>query len=506
MPPRQSPQTAAQLLNARTPLSLTLNDVTGPVISVGIAVTAIALGLGAHAVLGPSWTLPGPILIVGALLVFALLRSRPWLAGIALVAQTAVQGVLTTYFGVFGNMLTFLALGAFMLSISPKQWPRAVLGTLTQKLLGLFIMGLSISALWADPSFDTLLAMSQRLALLLVVAAVAASVSNPKRLNSLAWVTLISAGGLYLVSELGFYLGITRLDALWSGLSEASSSNGALQPAQRLYGIGGSLPINRLASFAILPSALGFGLLLSSRRPISKLIVCGLVAPIAFGVILTGSRAGTVALVVTLMVILGVVRTRRLYTIALAMGGIALTVAMLAWISPTGATSLERLVGSTEGIGSSGWLDSSGLFSERATSGVLPGEDRLTIWSSGLRMFASNPIRGTGFNSFEREFAQLNPTVRPTDAHNGFLRVLAESGLIGAVPLVALLTHILVSLSKRPPREFSTDTTWRAVVLGALLGMLTMNLMHTYMFERYLWVAVALGVALQSWRTRNAET
>ncbi|GEM_PF-952979 len=95
---------------------------------------------------------------------------------------------------------------------------------------------------------------------------------------------------------------------------------------------------------------------------------------------------------------------------------------------------------------------------------------RLVMWKNGLRMFAEHPLAGVGWGAFATGYARYDTAPgfrRLRAAHNDYVQLLAETGLIGGT-LLALFLIALVRLSRRgwaSPSPFG-----RSVALGASLG------------------------------------
>ena len=78
--------------------------------------------------------------------------------------------------------------------------------------------------------------------------------------------------------------------------------------------------------------------------------------------------------------------------------------------------------------------------------------------------------------------------------------MLAEAGLLGALPFLALLaTAAALTLTAIPPLSESA-ATWRVVFAVALVGILTINLVDTHTEDRYFWIVLGLVAALENWR------
>ena len=125
--------------------------------------------------------------------------------------------------------------------------------------------------------------------------------------------------------------------------------------------------------------------------------------------------------------------------------------------------------------------------------------ERLAHWQAAWRMFSSKPWLGVGAG----QYAQVYPSVsipRWGDplghAHNWYLNVLAEGGLVGLSGYVVFVSAALVQSFRRARRAAGWQ---RAIALGAV-GMLAHLLAHSlfdnlYVHEMYLIVAMVLGIS-----------
>jgi len=131
---------------------------------------------------------------------------------------------------------------------------------------------------------------------------------------------------------------------------------------------------------------------------------------------------------------------------------------------------------------------------------------RTTIWRSGLGMFFASPVVGQGPGAFRICF----PTFRPADyawrrvgsitlrAHNEYLEVLSETGLLGMVPFA-----IFIGLLVLGSGQALGSSGWRPL-LPAAFGSAVALLVHAVasVDTRYptcqmmLWVMMGLTVAL----------
>ena len=118
-------------------------------------------------------------------------------------------------------------------------------------------------------------------------------------------------------------------------------------------------------------------------------------------------------------------------------------------------------------------------------------QGRVLVWKSSLSMALDHPL-GVGEGNFKAYVGRYNPAILGSDAHNTFLRCLAELGFQGALILLLLIGNafrILFSLKKDiAPLQNSEDFLWHiyslkiALVIYLVAGMF---ITHTYIEEFY---------------------
>jgi O-antigen ligase len=128
---------------------------------------------------------------------------------------------------------------------------------------------------------------------------------------------------------------------------------------------------------------------------------------------------------------------------------------------------------------------------EEALEGTMHG--RVTIWKSGLETVAERPLVGHGTASFES--AQR---IGGKAAHNVFISVLVELGIIGLLLYVA--TWLLVALGAL--RLSKVDAVmWLTILLALGLGAVT----HSVEQEQHVWLFLTLPVLSASASASQAE-
>lgn len=94
------------------------------------------------------------------------------------------------------------------------------------------------------------------------------------------------------------------------------------------------------------------------------------------------------------------------------------------------------------------------------------------IWRDTWTMFRANPITGVGLGAFESTFPQYsqgNGAVIVNAAHNDYLQILAEGGLVGGAIMLWFVVAVLRSLVRAMK---SRDSQAQALALGAGTGLI----------------------------------
>jgi O-antigen ligase len=230
----------------------------------------------------------------------------------------------------------------------------------------------------------------------------------------------------------------------------------------------GGVDNNDLAMMLALAIPMAWYLAMTYRQPLRRW-ACTAYLPVAlFAIGLTGSRGGMLATIVALLIV-PLTMTR----LSPVRRGIAIA---LLWISGVVAvtyvpqTLMERLASTTTEV----------------EGGRLGG--RWKIWQAGLKAFAQKPIVGYGPSAFKRA---IDPWLLQKNqvAHNSFLSVLVESGLVGLLLFLMMFLAVAVAVLKLPPLERRV-----ALVLLAALGTSMMPLSSEE--SKRVWFVLAALVAL----------
>jgi hypothetical protein len=184
------------------------------------------------------------------------------------------------------------------------------------------------------------------------------------------------------------------------------------------------------------------------------------------GIVLTGSRASVIVAGLALLASPLAFRRRRPKAILglLATGVLAITLAL-----------------SFMPIASWGRIDTiRGELLEGTMS------KRTIIWGAAMQVFPEHPLSGIGSGTFGLRIAEVIGI--PFAAHNTFLSVLVELGLVGAVLLIVLLIALGFSVSASP---YSTKLLWGVLLVCWIVGVSTLS----WEYKKATWFLFAMAPA-----------
>lgn len=102
----------------------------------------------------------------------------------------------------------------------------------------------------------------------------------------------------------------------------------------------------------------------------------------------------------------------------------------------------------------------------------LPDErfSRTDLWQATSKMIKDHPIFGVGFGAFQYAFPRYDQSsglLRVEQAHNDYLQLIAETGVVGAV---LMLVFVVLLFGRGMAALQTRDLVQRAISLGALAG------------------------------------
>jgi putative inorganic carbon (HCO3(-)) transporter len=124
--------------------------------------------------------------------------------------------------------------------------------------------------------------------------------------------------------------------------------------------------------------------------------------------------------------------------------------------------------------------------------------DRVPVWQAAFSMFVQHPIFGIGLNNFGNFIGAYDPSLDVNQAHDLFLNIATERGLIGLGTFLFLLICVFVSLVRTlRPRPRTTDSILVAGVTASVAAFLADSLFDVayYDYKILLLFWLVLGIA-----------
>lgn len=156
----------------------------------------------------------------------------------------------------------------------------------------------------------------------------------------------------------------------------------------------------------------------------------------------------------------------------------------------------------------------------RFTTPDRTGNGRTDIWTVGWRMVQAHPVNGIGAGNFQVSSIHylLRPGViqhpefiidKPKVAHNVYLQVLAELGVVGELIFLALIAFCvrcaaLAAQRFAALRDTSSELLARGLLLG-LIALLSSEFFSSELFSKQLWLLLAAAPAMLAIAQRRAK-
>ncbi len=205
-------------------------------------------------------------------------------------------------------------------------------------------------------------------------------------------------------------------------------------------------------------------------------------------VVMTGSRGGFIGGLICLLALSIRMAQQRVFVPILALAGLLVSVIVFPTVLG------ERLVAS--GIGSSGVevADAHGVSASN--------EAHTDLFYAGIRMIQDKPMFGVGLGRFKDESLNYYPTlVKARIAHNTYLHIGAESGLIALGCFVLFLILVLQSLNRsaqyalalHEPRIYE----WVIGLQCGLCGWFVSAFFVSAQYEKFFWAVIFMTIVLE---------
>jgi putative inorganic carbon (HCO3(-)) transporter len=319
-------------------------------------------------------------------------------------------------------------------------------------------------------------------------------VRSERDLRQALWALLLAAG---VMSAVVVHQEVTRsLDNLYWGLGQRHAEF-KVGGEWRLRAAGSIGDPNYLAQILLIPLPIALTMLWTERAWWQRALLVLIIGLIVAACGATYSRGGAIGLLFILATVALLQRVRPAYIVA---GGLTLLLVVGA-AAPDYFERVRSLVSARDIASESGPED-------RAIAGRL-GEN-LAAWN----VFVDHPLLGVGpdhFQLYYRAYADelgmlLHAEDRP--AHNFYLSVAAEMGLLGLLAYLAVMGMPVVGLYRLRERVRETNPALAHLATGLLvsiMGYMVTGVLLTLAYERYFWSLLALaGVAIMIGRRAGA--
>ena len=142
--------------------------------------------------------------------------------------------------------------------------------------------------------------------------------------------------------------------------------------------------------------------------------------------------------------------------------------------------------------------------------------ERLAHWQTGMNMYRAHPALGVGVGNYNERFEEfsIREDFRKSQghAHNYYIHTMAETGLVGLLVYLTLLTSIIVLAARVLVARSARGTLSRAVVLGAFGSIVAISTHNVFenlhvlnlgIVISLLWAFVIAGH--ERWRSQTLE-
>jgi O-antigen ligase len=420
------------------------------------------------------WCERGILALVLGMLIFAPLAFGAVYAWAFLVVQALALGV-------FG-------LWALRLWVDPR--PKLLWPPLAWVVLAFTIYAV-VRYFTADIEYVARLEMIQVLLFAFIFFAVVNNLHGQEEMTAVS-LTLIAVGtgtACYAVAQL-----TQHSNHVWNELSPyVGRASGTYISPNNLSGL---LAI-------LLPLTLAY-LLVGKVKIVTRILLGYAALAMAAGLAVTFSRGGWLAAAAGIVLLLGILLGHRnhrlkavlLLVIMLAGGGFLVS----HYLSKT--VGYMRRVASPESVASLAMTDGSSA-------------SRLEIWGAAARMWRDNPWVGVGPAHFDYRFREYRPEAiqaRPDRAHNDYLNLLADWGIVGGVIVFAGMGIFVFSLGKTWPHvrraesDFGSGQSNRfAFFLGATCGLAALAVHSVMDFNLHIPANALVAVTLLALVASNAR-
>ncbi len=385
------------------------------------------------------------------------LMLKPLIGIHAFVMLIYFENILTTKSGVTGMKVAGpIILVGWLLSLAMRRQPLFRVDAFTV-LMFVFLGWLGLSFTYALDSGEALTRFMTFFQLVVATLMFTSVVDSLPKLRGVYW-SIVIWTSIAAIAGLGMYY---------------------LQLSRTVSGFRGDR--NAFAIYANLAMVCTYVLYQISEGH-AKILLMGILPVLLFGEALTFSRAGVLAMACALVLVwYRIAQARR---IGVLIASIGVLVAVVMFLPDSFWNRVNTIIPSVE--------------EKKETFGT-----RLNLWEIALQMIRDHPLTGVGIGNFAPasvRYAHGELLVKRLVAHNAYLSVAAETGLVGLA--LFLLLHWLAWRSIRRAMRAGAaakDQQMRMIAIaaeGCLLAMMLAGLSVASEGLKYLWFYFGLAASL----------
>ena len=306
------------------------------------------------------------------------------------------------------------------------------------KILAIFFLWNILSCINTDypkESFRGIIKVAEYAAVFLAVAGLS---YREKFVKRLLWVTVISS---FIFCLNGFFQHVT---------GEGLIRHRTLTPQDSLRRISSSfIHPNDFGAYLVVISVVAISVVISNAVSLKERIACSVLSVTAlFSLFLTQSRGAWLSFCAA-FIVLGAIKARKVMLLFI------LVIVLIFFFLPQNVQ--ERLYDLTDVQSGTSW-------------------ERVMLWKGTTDMIKVHPVLGFGSNTYSRNFPKYKPVEYPDYryAHNSYLQIASEIGIVGALFLIMFIIATLYYASRGI--EQMTEGTRKALTLGLFAGMVGFSL------------------------------
>jgi len=379
----------------------------------------------------------------------------------------------------FGNTIMGIMIGSFLLEKILKREKPCNL-SFPIMLFSIFIVIGLISFVNSASIHDSIKGITKLLKFLMIFIIYSVNVKDRTHFKKIA----ISVG--CIVSLLG-------IDAIWQMASGKDFIRGnPLQDAIGLPRATASLPgCNGLGVFLTALTPVAAGLAIFASRLKERLIFSIAAILGSIGVYLTLSRGAGIGLIMSIIFLSLMKRNKFIISALIAL------ILVFPFVAPKNIKDWAKSVNYNPVI-------------------MLTCETRVGIYRNTIKMIGKHPFVGIGINTFSRSYGQYrdaevektNPTADGYYAHNNFLHMAGEMGLLGLGVFLAFLVVVFKSAwfaFRNNPDPFlkALSISVFAAIIAYLINGLTETSLYYSRIVMIFWFLIGLGLSLERFTREN---